>query len=455
MSFWWGLAMAPEFKSTPFGPIPQHWGLSPIGSVGTVQVGRARSPGTDKGPNMVPYLRVANVLDGYIDYSDVNEMNFSPTEQKKYTLQKGDILLNEGQSTELVGRSAIYDGPEDGYCYQNSLVNFRCGSTVEPRFARAVFKRWLDIGHFTTIVKQTTSMAHLGGERFARLAFPVPPLAEQRQLAVILDTIDDAICKTEQIIAKLKQVKQGLLRDLLTRGSDHNGELRDPERHSGKGKHSPMGRIPRTWQASTLGSLLVGSPQTGVYKPGTEYGVSGSPIVRIDACYDGVLNDVSTFKRVKLTDGERLLYRLEEGNILINRVNSIDYVGKAAHVPQLDEPVVFESNMMRLRVDRTRLDPGYAIRVLCASPARQFFFSRAKSAIAQASVNQTDVRDVPIALPDLGEQQRIVAVLGNFESRLGAEEIVLGKIRLLKRGLMEDLLTVRVRVTRGLEQAAE
>jgi hypothetical protein len=204
---------------------------------------------------MIPYLRVANVLDGYIDYSDVYRMHFSPTEQQKYTVRAGDILLNEGQSTELVGRSALYDGPENRYCFQNSLVNFRSGPSVHPPFARLVFKRWLDIGHFTTIVKQTTSMAHLGGERFANLEFPVPPLSEQRQIAAILDTIDDAIRKTEQIIAKLKQVKQGLLHNLLTRGIDDNGELRDPERHPEQFKDSVLGRIPKCWETRKLGEL--------------------------------------------------------------------------------------------------------------------------------------------------------------------------------------------------------
>ncbi len=86
------------------------------------------------------------------------------------------------------------------------------------------------------------------------LPFPVdlPPLPEQRQIAAILDTIDDSIRKTEQVIAKLKQVKQGLLHDLLTRGIDDNGELRDPERHPEQFKDSPRGRIPRGWEMWSL-----------------------------------------------------------------------------------------------------------------------------------------------------------------------------------------------------------
>ena len=92
-------------------------------------------------------------------------------------------------------------------------------------------------------------------DRFSR-KFPwrLPPLPEQRRIAEILDTLDEAIRKTEQVIAKLQQMKQGLLHDLLTRGIDDNGELRDPDRHPEQFKDSPLGRIPREWEVATATS---------------------------------------------------------------------------------------------------------------------------------------------------------------------------------------------------------
>ena len=68
------------------------------------------------------------------------------------------------------------------------------------------------------------------------------------RIAEVLDTLDEAIRRTELVIAKLEQIKQGLLHDLLTRGIDDNGELRDPDRHPEQVKDSPLGRIPRAWQ---------------------------------------------------------------------------------------------------------------------------------------------------------------------------------------------------------------
>ena len=113
-----------------------------------------------------------------------------------------------------------------------------------------------------------TFLGHLSGAKLAQFPLPTPRLPEQRQIAAILDTIDDAIRKTEQIIAKLKQVKRGLLHDLLTRGIDDNGELRDPERHPEQFKDSPLGRIPKEWEITTLSALcaaVVDCPHSTVF----------------------------------------------------------------------------------------------------------------------------------------------------------------------------------------------
>src|ERR1019366_4280793 len=104
------------------GWIPKDWSGAPVASFDTVTLGRQRSPDQHSGRWTTPYLRVANVFDGFIDYSDVLEMDFTPAERNVFALKPGDILLNEGQSLELVGRSALFDGTPDTYCFQNTLV---------------------------------------------------------------------------------------------------------------------------------------------------------------------------------------------------------------------------------------------------------------------------------------------------------------------------------------------
>lgn len=205
-----------EFKDSPLGRVPQAWEVVRVSSAGEVKLGRQRSPEHERGRSMTPYLRVANVFDGWIDYSDVLEMNFTPAERETYGVHPGDILLNEGQSLELVGRCAIYNGPANQFCFQNTLVRFRPNKTTGSAFVRAVFKQFLDTGRFMAIAKQTTSIAHLGADRFARMFMPRPSVQEQHRIVTVLQAHDARIRKEEAYISKLRLLKQGLMQDLLT-----------------------------------------------------------------------------------------------------------------------------------------------------------------------------------------------------------------------------------------------
>src|SRR5690606_23374704 len=82
-------------------------------------------------------------------------------------------------------------------------------------------------------------------------------IEQQRRIAEILDTIDEAIRRTERIIAKLDGMKPGLLRDLLTRGVDENGEVRAPDFNSSQYKDSPLGRIPKSWEIKSLDDMVI------------------------------------------------------------------------------------------------------------------------------------------------------------------------------------------------------
>lgn len=171
---------------------PAHWRLKRVDEVGDVQLGQQRHPKYEKGENIRPYLRVANVLDGWIDFSDLNEMHFPEAELAKFELQPGDVLLNEGQSFDLVGRSAIYRGEVPGLCCQKTLIRFRCGSELLPEFAQAYFQHRLYTGQFAAMCVQTTSMAHLTAVRFAAMLMPVPPLSEQAKVSAVLKASDEA-----------------------------------------------------------------------------------------------------------------------------------------------------------------------------------------------------------------------------------------------------------------------
>ena len=187
----------------------EEWKWVQIQEAGEVRLGRQRSPKHHTGAYMRPYLRVANVYEDRIDTSDVLEMNFTPDEYKIYRLEPNDILLNEGQSLELVGRPALYRGEVPGACFQNTLVRFRASPQVNPRFALYVFRLYMHTGRFQKIARWTTNIAHLGAGRFAQMLFPLPSLPEQRR---IVAEIEKQFSRLEAGVAALRRVQANLKR---------------------------------------------------------------------------------------------------------------------------------------------------------------------------------------------------------------------------------------------------
>jgi len=176
--------------------IPTGWIWTTVGAAGQVLLGRQRAPQHHSGPNMRPYLRVANVLEDRIDFSDVKFMNFTPSEFQRYHLQPGDILLNEGQSLDLVGRPAIYRGEVEECCFQKTLLRFRAApETLFPEYAQIVFLHYLHSKRFRRAAPITTNMAHLTLERLLPIEFPLPPREEQTVIVNryhgMRDMIDD------------------------------------------------------------------------------------------------------------------------------------------------------------------------------------------------------------------------------------------------------------------------
>jgi type I restriction enzyme, S subunit len=183
---------------------------------GDIKLGRQRSPKHQSGANMRPYLRVANVFEDRIDTSDVLTMNFTPTEFRTFELKSGDILLNEGQSVELVGRAAVYRNEVPGACFQNTLIRFRPHVGIDVGFAVLVFRSYLHTQRFRKIARWTTNMAHLGAERLSGVEFPVPPFSEQLRIAAEADRHLSIIKEMEKVVrANLKRahaVRQSILK---------------------------------------------------------------------------------------------------------------------------------------------------------------------------------------------------------------------------------------------------
>jgi type I restriction enzyme S subunit len=202
--------VAPDATRLP--SLPKGWTWTTVEQVGSVRLGRQRSPKHHNGDFMRPYLRVANVYEDRIDLSDVKEMNFTPEEFETFALKPKDILLNEGQSLELVGRPAMYRGELPGACFTNTLVRFRPYDLLDADFALFTFRAFMHAGRFQKIAKWTTNIAHLGADRFAKMPFPLPGIKEQkrivkeleRQLSII-NQLETAVTANLQRATRLRQ----------------------------------------------------------------------------------------------------------------------------------------------------------------------------------------------------------------------------------------------------------
>jgi len=194
--------------------LPNGWEWIRTGQAGEIKLGRQRSPKDHHGPHMVPYLRVANVHDNRIDISDVKVMNFTPQEQEIFALRYGDILLNEGQSKELVGRPAMFRDEVAQCCFQNTLLRFRSERFLYSEFALLYFRVCLYSGRFQKAVKQTTNIAHLSSGRLSPIEFPLPPLSEQHRIVSKVDELM-TLCDTLKTNLQKAQATQLALADAL------------------------------------------------------------------------------------------------------------------------------------------------------------------------------------------------------------------------------------------------
>ncbi|MBX7206942.1 MAG: restriction endonuclease subunit S [Verrucomicrobiaceae bacterium] len=209
----------PDISNDP--ALPEGWTYASVETVGFVQLGRQRSPKHHTGQNMRPYLRVANVYEDRIDLGDVKEMNFTPDEFEVFKLVPNDILLNEGQSLELVGRPAIYRGELPGACFTNTLVRFRPCPSLDVRYALSVFRAYMHSGRFQKIANWTTNIAHLGADRFAKLPFPLPPLAEQTRIVAEVERRLSVVEELEAVVTtnlqRATRLRQSILQKAFTR----------------------------------------------------------------------------------------------------------------------------------------------------------------------------------------------------------------------------------------------
>ena len=196
---------------------------------------------------------------------------------------------------------------------------------------------------------------------------------------------------------------------------------------------------PLKWKKLKIKDAVTIEPQNGLYKPQSDYVTDGTgiPILRIDGFYDGMVTDFASLKRLKCSETERQRYLLLEDDIVINRVNSIEYLGKCAHIKELLEDTVYESNMMRMHFDPEYYNPVYICKLLCSQFIYDQIVNHAKKSVNQASINQKDVLDFNIYQPPLDLQNEFADFVNQVDKSKVAIQAALDKSQLLFDSLMQ------------------
>ena len=235
-------------------------------------------------------------------------------------------------------------------------------------------------------------------QSYSKIKVSIPSLDEQSR---IVSRIDELFSELDKAVDTLNTTKEQL-------AVYRQAVLKDA-----------FSNIPREMY-KPLKLVMEEMPQNGLYKSKSFYG-EGNPILRIDGFYDGEVVPNYEYKRVRLEAEEIKKYALHIGDIVVNRVNSMSYLGKCALIRNLEEPTIFESNVMRFRLDKQQIDLEYAMYYLSTSFGRHELIKNAKQAVNQASINQTDVGNALIPI-DLEAQRNIaqkisahIAVCNNIE----------------------------------------
>lgn len=267
-----------------------------------------------------------------------------------------------------------------------------------------------------------------------------PDAASRDKIAEVLDTLDAAIRGTEAVVAKLRAMKQGLLHDLLTRGIDANGDLRPPQPEAPHLYHqTPLGWLPKAWEVCLLdevaqrGSGHTPSKSVASYWHGGIKWVSLADSHRLDQVY--IRETDKEISEAGLANSSAVKH--PENTVILSRDAGI---GKSAI---LGSEMAVSQHFMAWRCG-ARLNHMFLYYVLQREKPR---FEAIAMGSTIKTIGLSFFKKYTIALPPSAEQDRAVEILLEAEGNIGRQEEELGKLKSLKSGLMDDLLTGRVPVT--------
>ena len=327
----------------------------------------------------------------------------------------GDVLLNS-TGTGTIGRSCTFSG-HGRFIVDGHVSLLRPKKPVaDGRWIEALLRSTWGQTHLESrCFSGSTNQVEVSRSELASTAIPTPPIWEQHRIAEILDSTDDAIRSSERLITKFGQMRQGLLHDLLTRGVDDEGALRDPIGHPGPFVDSAVGPVPATWWVGRFGECI--RLQRGFDITVADQRPGPVPVVSSSG--------ISSYHDTPMVRGP---------GVVIGRKGRL---GDAYYVTTDFWP--HDTTLWVTEFNANR--PAFVALLL-----RAMHLERFDAATSVPTLNRNVVHPIPVAIPPPLEQERILERITAFDRAVDGESERLSKLRILKLGLSNDLLTGRVRV---------
>jgi type I restriction enzyme S subunit len=399
---------------------PSGWKKTALDHVAEVQTGIAKGKAINGAAVTLPYLRVANVQDGHVDLSVIKEITLKPSEVDRYSLRKGDVLFTEGGDFDKLGRGTVWNGEIEPCLHQNHVFAVRPNpDRLLPEFLAFQAASQYGRRYFRLSSKQSTNLASINSTQLKQFPVLLPPLTEQRKIATILRTWDEAIEKLEALLAANLQRRIWMRTHLFT------GRTRLPS-YTGE------------WREVTLGAVL------------TEHGLQGTGVEEVFSVsvHKGLINQIEHLGRSFAAAETGHYNRVLPGDIVYTKSPTGDFPLGIIKQSKISAEVIV-SPLYGVFTPATRA-LGVILDALFESPiaVRNYLHPLVqKGAKNTIAITNRRFLEGKLRLPmDPAEQAAIAAVVEVSQAELTAIEAEIEALTRQKRGLMQKLLTGEWRV---------
>lgn len=407
---------------------PSDWKLGPIVESFDF-TGKPRGLDLSKNGDEIPFFPMDQIPLGRIHVSEFTSKPLAQLGSGTY-VENGDLMVAKITPSFENGKQAIVDIETDFAYATTEVIPMRGRKGESDTLFLFFYLLHPEVrSDLAGKMEGSTGRQRLSKTVLGDRLIPLPPLPEQKKIAHILSTVQRAIEAQERIIQTTTELKKALMHKLFTEGL-----CNEPQ------KQTEIGPVPESWEVLELGDLLT-IAQYGMSVKGNPEG--NCPILRMTNQVDGQIVG-RKLQYVEINDGDLQKFKVERGDILFNRTNSLDLVGRTA-IFDIEGDFVFASYLIRLRTDEKKLNPFFLSCYFNTDEIKARLKSIATRAVSQSNISATRLKGFPVPNPNLDEQEEIVAHAKALDRKLAVHRHKLEQFQDLFRTLLHELMTAKTR----------